>query len=100
MRTFLIGCAWLIVAGFIAVGSFVLKNHVISLENKLERTNAQIMADQKSIHVLKAEWSHLNDPSRLRKLSEKYAHMQPLKAEQFISINDIPFQKNSAGGLK
>ncbi|MBR7158997.1 MAG: hypothetical protein IKD08_04895 [Alphaproteobacteria bacterium] len=98
MRTFLIGCAWLVVAGFIAIGSFVLKNHVIELEDNLKTTNRQILEDQKSIHVLKAEWSHLNEPGRLRKLSEKYLHMHPLKAEQFISINDIPFQNKAPEG--
>ncbi len=98
MKTFFIGAIWLCIAAFIAIGSFILKNHVISLENKLEATNQQILENQKAIHVLKAEWSHLNDPGRIRKLSEKYLHMQPLKAEQFISINDIPF-KNMEGKI-
>lgn len=71
---------------------FVIKNEVISLERELDEINKQIIEDQKEIHVLKAEWTHLNDPERLRTLSERYANLRPLRGEQIISFSAIPLK--------
>ena len=49
-------------AAFLGVLMFVLKNQVQSLEGELNRINLSIQSDVKAIHVLKAEWSHLNTP--------------------------------------
>jgi hypothetical protein len=38
----------------------------------LSETKRQIKSEQKSIRVLKAEWSYLNHPDRLRMLANKY----------------------------
>ena len=80
-----------------ATGMFVIKNKVISLENELERINAQIRDDQNALHVLKAEWTYLNDPARIRNLSENHVHMKPLRGEQIISFSAIPFKANRSG---
>lgn len=102
MRNFLIGIAWLFLAAVIAVVSFMLKNEVVALENRLEKTNEQTIKNQETIHILRAEWSYLNDPGRIRKLAEKYAHMRPMKAEQFITFSDVPFKgkANTANNKK
>ena len=75
-----------------ATGMFIIKNEVIALENDLEKINAQIREDQNALHVLKAEWTYLNDPSRIRHLSENHIHMKPLRGEQIISFSSIPFK--------
>ena len=80
-----------------ATGMFVIKNKVISLENELERINTQIRDDQNALHVLKAEWTYLNDPARIRNLSENHVHMKPLRGEQIISFSSIPFKTNRIG---
>ena len=46
----------------------------------------------KTIHVLKAEWSHLNNPSRLRKLANKHIALNPVQAEQIINYSALPFE--------
>jgi len=76
---------------FVGVGMFVLKNQVQSLENELNRINASIQEDVKSIHVLKAEWSHLNSPQRLRNLAAKHINLNPARAEQIINYSELPF---------
>ena len=83
---------WIVLVSFVATGMFVIKNEVISLENELKQINAQIVSDQKEIHVLKAEWTHLNDPERLRELSARYANLQPLRGDKIISFSAIPFK--------
>lgn len=76
---------------FVGVGMFVLKNQVQSLEGELNRINTSIQEDVKSIHVLKAEWSHLNSPQRLRNLASKHIYLNPARAEQIINYSELPF---------
>lgn len=75
----------------VGVGMFVLKNQVQSLENELNRINLSIQEDVKSIHVLKAEWSHLNSPQRLRNLASKHINLNQARAEQIINYSELPF---------
>lgn len=70
---------------------FVLKNQVQSLEKELNRINTSIQNDVKVIHVLKAEWSHLNSPQRLRTLAAKHIDLNPARAEQIINYSELPF---------
>ena len=70
-----------------ATGMFVIKNKVIALENDLERINAKIREDQNA----------LNDPARIRHLSENHIHMKPLRGEQIISFSAIPFKTDRTG---
>ena len=81
-------------------GMFIINNKVIAAENDLERINAQIRNDQNALHVLKAEWTHLNDPARIRNLSENHIHMKPLRGEQIISFSAIPFKADNNGNGK
>ena len=79
-------------------GLFQLKYHVVQLEQKLTLVQRKIAEKKEAIHVLKAEWSHLNEPQRLQKLVEKHLAMSPLHAFQLISLSDlnsIPEDKNS-----
>ena len=76
---------------FVGVGMFVLKNQVQSLEGELDRINLSIQEDVKSIHVLRAEWSHLNSPQRLRNLASKHISLNPVRAEQIINYSELPF---------
>ena len=73
-------------------GSLVMKNKVQELEKELMSINQNIQTDIKTIHVLKAEWSHLNNPSRLRALASKHISLNQLKAEQIINYSALPFE--------
>lgn len=70
---------------------FVMKNQVQTLESELNRINRSIQDDIKSIHVLKAEWSHLNSPSRLRQLAGKHIFLNQVRPEQIINYSALPF---------
>ena len=72
-------------------GMFVMKNQVQNLENELASINRNIEEDVKTIHILKAEWSHLNNPSRLRALATKHISLNQVKAEQIINYSALPF---------
>ena len=73
-------------------GVLVLKNQVQGLEKQLVSINKNIQDDIKTIHVLKAEWSHLNNPTRLRQLAAKHISLNPVQAEQIINYSALPFE--------
>ena len=83
---------WVTLTCLVGFGMFVMKNQVQTLENELNRINRSIQDDVKSIHVLKAEWSHLNSPSRLRTLANKHILLNPVKPEQIINYSQVPFE--------
>ena len=84
-------CLWLTLTFFAAFMVFVIKNCVADLEKELGQINSKINEDVKSIHILKAEWSHLNNPERLRNLAAKHIALEPVKAEQIVSYALLPF---------
>ena len=89
---------WIALICMVGFGMFVMKDSVQALESELNQLNKGIQEDIKTIHILKAEWSHLNNPSRLRKLSQKHNLLNPLKAEQIINYSALPFEYESAEG--
>ncbi len=76
---------WSMLAAGVGVSLFLLKHEVRSLEEELGDITRQIRTGDESIHVLKAEWSYLNDPGRLRRLAEAHLDLQPLKPEQITT---------------
>jgi cell division protein FtsL len=69
---------------------FKVKYAVVEIEQKLAQTQDKIQRERENIHILRAEWSHLNEPQRLQKLAEKYLDLQPMKTEQVAAtINDF-----------
>lgn len=83
---------WAALPCLLGFGILVMKNQVQNLEKELVSINRDIQDDIKTIHVLKAEWSHLNSPARLRKLALKHISLNPIKAEQIINYSALPFE--------
>jgi len=83
-----------------AIGTFVLKHEVQKLEARLSSVHRQIVNDQETLHVLKAEWSHLNQPERLKDLARRHLDLQPLAPGQIVRLEDLPFRAaNPAAGI-
>lgn len=90
---------WTSLAGAIGVGLFFVKHEVKDQELRLSRLNQDIQREQEAIHVLKAEWSYLNDPARLRALSEKHLGMHPVAPAQVATIDSLNAQGMPAFAL-
>ena len=73
---------WLI-AGAAGV-LFHVSYDVTSLEDDLSALNRDIVREQEAIRVLRAEWSYLNQPERLRNLAEELTSLVPIAPAQVI----------------
>jgi cell division protein FtsL len=80
---------WLVLVAFVGFGMFKVKYEVMDLEDELARANRAIVADQDAIHVLKAEWAFLAQPSRLAELSRRHLDLVPLGTSQLGQIDAI-----------
>lgn len=77
---------FLLLAGILSVALFSIKYQVQDMEEELVRLNRAIINERQSIHVLKAEWSHLNNPERLAILARRYLGMKPLDPARMINF--------------
>lgn len=79
----------ILMAAAVSVALFVVKYRVQDLEAEFKEVNRQISASQNNIHVLRAEWSHLNQPQRLRQLAGQYLEIGPLDAKRIGNAEQI-----------
>jgi hypothetical protein len=78
----------LFVAAMMSVALFFLKYEVNNLESELNELNRMIVSDRESIHVLEAEWSHLNDIQRLKALTERHLNLRPTDPAQLRNAGE------------
>jgi cell division protein FtsL len=90
---------WSLLALCVGVVLFVVKYEVKDQETRLADLNAQIRRNQENIHVLRAEWSYLNDPARLRTLAEKHLGMRPISPTQVATLDTLPADGIPATGV-
>jgi cell division protein FtsL len=61
-----------VLLALVVVALFQVKHNVQNLKRDLAEINKELAANQDSIHVLNAEWAYLNEPARIKRLSDKY----------------------------
>jgi hypothetical protein len=87
---------WISLAGAVGFGLYHLKHEVQALEDQLFRVNRSILAEEEAIHVLHAEWSYVNQPSRLQALVARHLGLQPTKPTQIGKIATLPGRTDGA----
>ena len=60
---------WMVLAITSGTGLFLLKYEVRAMEDQLVQIKQQTLKNLEAVHVLKAEWSYLNHPTRLEDLA-------------------------------
>ena len=84
-----------IICGILAVAagafSIVVKTEVQDLEDRLSGLHRDIAANHEALHVLRAEWSYLNQPQRLEALARHHLGLRAPWAAQTMRISDLPF---------
>lgn len=83
---------WGILTVGVGVSLFLLKYKVQDLENELNASKAQVVRDRAAIKVLQAEWTYLNDPERLRRLSAEHLGFGPATAKNVADLSALPFR--------
>lgn len=81
----------------VGLGLFQLKYQVMNLEQHHHRVRCTIRETNESLHVLKAEWAHLNDPRRLQSLCERYMAVAPIKGSQLVSMERVAGGESGGG---
>lgn len=84
--------ALLFLSGLLSMMLFTLKYEVQTEEARLAKVNRAIQDNQESLHLLAAEWAHLNDPERLRRLSEQHLDVAVAAPHQVITLEDLANQ--------
>ncbi|WP_431855475.1 cell division protein FtsL [Azospirillum sp.] len=80
---------WLGLAGVAGAVLFQTSYTVQNREEQLATLNRKIVAEQEAIQILKAEWSYMNDPSRLETLARTHLSLRPTDARQFVASAEI-----------
>lgn len=80
----------LLAAGVLSMLLFTVKHQVQNLESEMTSLNRSILNNEQAFHVLKAEWSHLNDPGRLRGMASRHLGLKPVSPGQFGSSATLP----------
>ncbi|MEE8350898.1 MAG: hypothetical protein V3R37_01715 [Rhodospirillales bacterium] len=78
-----------LLAASLSLTLFVVKYHVQDLEEQLVGLNRSITNDKQAMHVLNAEWSHLNDPDRLKVLAKRYLGYGAVQSNQVGTLREL-----------
>lgn len=66
-----------------------LEHSTRSEERNIAATKRKIDDAREAIKLLNAEWSSLTRPERIQKLAEQSLSLQPTRAQQFVSVEDL-----------
>lgn len=84
---------FVLLAGALSLALFSVKYQVQDLEEELAGLNRSIKVEQQAVRVLKAEWSHLNNPERLRGLAKRHLGLDPVLPKQMQTLQSISERK-------
>lgn len=74
----------------VSAGLYHVKYSVDRMERQGLALKAKIADEQEAIRILEAEWSGLNQPARLQKLTERYLELAPVQVSQVVGFSALP----------
>jgi len=89
---------WLMAVAIAALGLYHVKYEVQRLEEDLGLEHQSILKHQEAIHILKAEWSYLNQPARISDLAKRHLGLAPLTAKQIVRFDELPMRRQHLSG--
>jgi hypothetical protein len=82
-----------------AIVTYGMKYQAEAAAEGVARLRADIAAEKDRIRTLTAEWSLLNQPSRLAAVVQEHADyfaLKPFAPDQLAAIDEIPFRRSAA----
>ncbi|MDD9900204.1 MAG: hypothetical protein OXT65_04425 [Alphaproteobacteria bacterium] len=80
---------WMFLAAVASVLLFHTSQQVLEKRARVADLSAATAREKESLHVLKAEWSYLNQPERLEKLAAENLDLTPATAEHMVKVADL-----------
>jgi len=91
---------WPLLFAGLVIGLYNLKAQVEDQEKELARIQRAIEDEREAIQVLRAEWSYLNQPERLRRLGAAKLELQPVAQRQLASMERFAQRLAAAAPLE
>jgi hypothetical protein len=73
-----------------ATWAYSIKYETIYFAEKLKRLDGDIEGIRDRIALLRADWQHLSQPTRIQILADRHLTVQPVNANQIIEPTQIP----------
>ena len=84
---------WLALVAATGFATFKVKYAVQDIEDELNKVRRHAVAEQQEIHILRAEWTSLNQPERLADLNRRLLSLAALAPKQLQrKVEDIPLR--------
>lgn len=83
------GIFMLIIGVALIIALYYVKIRSQTANQEVRRLERLVVEEENAIRVLQAEIAFLENPDRLRNLSNIYLSLQPISAENIISIDEI-----------
>ena len=83
------GIFMLIIGVVLIIALYYVKTRSQTANQEVLRLERLVLKEESAIKVLQAEIAFLENPDRLRGLSDIYLSLHPISAENIISIDDI-----------
>jgi hypothetical protein len=84
---------WLALVAVTGFATFKVKYAVQDIEDELNKVRRHTIAEQQEIHILRAEWTSLNQPERLAELNRRFLSLAAVAPKQLQrKIEDIPLR--------
>ncbi len=80
---------WFCLALVASIGLYRTSDRVQELNRELTSLNTSIDSEQRSLHVLKAEWVYLASPSRLEGLAARHLALRPTLSQQTTTLGNL-----------
>lgn len=64
-------------------------DRVAALDKRMHKLNVEIEEEEKSLHILKAEWVYLSQPARIEAEAKRYLGMQPTASTRVAALDDM-----------
>ena len=84
-----------VVTVMLTYGLYTMKHEVQRLESKLQSLHKQLASEREAVRILRAEWSFLNNPERIEKLTARHLDLTPVSVHRISAMARLPFKEVS-----